>query len=262
MMHGLHDDDEGNGDGTRAQVSTPCLPACPLTHRALQVNHHCDAIPIIASIRPFHNSTRQQFATATSSVIQPSSSSLCSMAGSPSYPSSRWVPGAPPSVHSYHVGYRHPYPPPLPNGSQKNMDNQPPNSPILPPYGSNAPHQHGFGGEHPAWRYGYPERHADLPNQYPYAERRPGPGLFGPGVNPYDHFGPYPEPPYSRDPYGYALGTHPPPPTLHTSHGNHPPNVSFGANIPPERVDRHPSINAKGLESSGVEMEHGRTKEG
>ena len=141
------------------------------------------------------------------------------------------------------------------------MDNHPPKSPILPPYGLNAPHQHGFGGEYAAWRYGYPERHADFPNQYQYAERRPAPGLFGPGANPYDHFGPYSEPPYNRNPYSYALGTHPPPPTSHIAHGNHPPNVSLGANIPPEKADRHPSMNAKGLESSGVEADHGRTKE-
>lgn len=168
------------------------------------------------------------------------------------------IPGAHPSAHGY-LGYRHHYPPPPPNSTQRNTDNHPPNSPVLAPHGSGAPHQHGFGGEYPAWRmpsnqYMYPERHADLPDQYSYAERRPGPILYGHAG--YDHLGPYHDSAYNRNPYGYSLGTHPPPPTLHAS------RLGLGANIPPERADNNPPANANKPGPSGVDNEDGRTKEG
>ena len=152
------------------------------------------------------------------------------------------IPGAPPSVHGYHAGYCHHYPPLPPNSSQRNTDNHPPNS-----------------GEYSAWRmpsnqYMYPEHHAELPDQYPYAEHHPGPILYGHAG--YDHLGPYHESAYNRNPYGYSLGTLPPPPTLHMSH------FSLGANIPPERVDNNPSTNANKPGSLGVDKEDGHTKEG
>jgi len=53
-----------------------------------------------------------------------------------------------------------------------------------------------------------------------------------------------------------------PPPTLHSSHA---PSISFGVKTLPEMVDKHPSMNANRLESSGVvqvDIEDRHTKEG
>ena len=130
-----------------------------------------------------------------------------------------------------------------------------------PTHSSNTPHQQGFGGEYPTWQmpgnqYVYPERHTDLPNQLPYAECHPGP--MGPMLYShvgYDCLGPYHEPTYNHNPYGYPMGTLPLLLTSHTSHGS---GGSLGVNIPPGSVDKHPSTNANIPESLA---EDGHTKE-
>ena len=120
----------------------------------------------------------------------------------------------------------------------------------------------GYGHHYPPslHQYQYPDsRHVDPPNQYPYPERHAGPVLYNhAGENSYER-GPYHEFNTYNHPYGYSSGTHQgqPPPIVHPFHGNHPPNVGSGSNVPAGRLGRHPSTTGGASGSSGKETEDG-----